>query len=82
MMTQERVKDLFEYDDGVLMWKEARGTRALKGAEAGGKDKDGFVAIQVDGKRCVRSRLVFLMFHGEYPDAAQCPGATRPDPRR
>ena len=66
IMTQERVKDLFEYDNGRLLWRETRGPTAMKGKSAGSTRPTGHRLV-VDGKEYLRARLIFLMFHGEIP---------------
>ena len=69
IMTQERVKDLFEYDNGVLRWRETRAANAQKGMVAGSRSVlTGRVGIKINKVAYQRGRLVYLMFHGDLPD--------------
>jgi hypothetical protein len=61
MITQHKVKDLFDYRDGKLFRK---GT----GKEAGSYDDKGYRRIQIDGKTYKTHRLVWLWHTGDMPD--------------
>lgn len=72
MITQEYLKELFTYDNGVLYWKVNRGRRAKAGSMAGhnnyNKKGDEYRwKINIDGKKYARYRLVYLMHHGYLP---------------
>jgi len=71
LLTQAKVKRLFEYRDGELYWKVDQSSKIKKGDKAGyftgrqmGKQK--FVGIK--GKGYPYGRIVFLMFHGYLPE--------------
>lgn len=63
-----RVRDLFDYRDGVLFWRENRGTRARKGAPAGCKHPGGAIAVVIDRRIYLRSRLTFAWHFGRWPE--------------
>lgn len=58
MTTQQRLKEIFSYDDGQLL---------RRGKAAGSINKRGYRAIYVDGKIYKAHRLVFLYHHGFLP---------------
>lgn len=66
-ITQEYLHELFNYKDGVLYWKVAR-QRIIVGDIAGTLRLDGYQYIGIDGKTYKRSRLVFCMHHGYFPE--------------
>lgn len=66
MITQERVKELFVYDNGKLFWLVNRG-KAKSGDQAGAFDGRYF-STTVDGKSIKTHRLIFLYHHGYLPE--------------
>ena len=69
MITQERLKELFDYQDGALIWKVKK-ARAKKGDIAGCDAlTKGIMYRQtkIDGKQYRVHCLVFLMHHGYLP---------------
>lgn len=67
MITQDRVRELFDYRDGVLIWK-VRLSNMVAGRVAGGVDGNGYTLIGVDGKRYRSHRLIWLYHHGYMPE--------------
>lgn len=69
-MTQEYIKELFEYKDGYLYWKIKRSSM-VKDNEPAGHDnfgkRSGYRVISVDGKNKQAHRLIFLYHHGFMP---------------
>lgn len=67
-LTQEIVKELFDYRDGALYWKvvEWRSTRKI-GDRAGSLKKHGYRQIGIRGKQYYEHRIIFLYFHGFMP---------------
>lgn len=65
-ITQDYVKQLLEYRDGVLYWKVSRG-KAKVGAKTGYLNQIGYFQTQVNGKLYLNHRLIFLMHHGYLP---------------
>ncbi len=70
MITQERLKELFDYDEttGELVWKVKRTGGVKAGDVAGYIKKDGYRNIQVDGKKYLAHRLIWLYVHGYTPE--------------
>ena len=68
MITQERVKELFDYEDGHLIWKEDRRANKIKGQRAGTTNKDRYVEIKIENKLYRAHRLIFLWHWGYLPD--------------
>lgn len=72
-LTQDKVKDLFEYRDGALFWKNrtvdslGRNIKYLNGRFAGSIDSSGYLQIKIDGKLHFNHRIIFLMFNGYVP---------------
>uniref|UniRef100_A0AAU8GJY0 HNH endonuclease motif-containing protein n=1 Tax=Salmonella phage PMBT31 TaxID=3153514 RepID=A0AAU8GJY0_9CAUD len=69
MITQELLKELFEYnpDTGDFIRKVSKG-RAKAGTIAGSPDKDGYIFIGINRKRYAAHRLAFLYMEGYIPD--------------
>ena len=67
VITQERLRYLFEYKDGALIWK--RDTINTKAGDiAGGLNKaSGYRSIGVDGVRYLLHRLIYLFHNNELP---------------
>jgi hypothetical protein len=68
MVTQDRLKELLEYDcgSGNLFWRESR-KRIVAGAVAGAVLKDGYVCIRLDGVRYIAQKLIWLYTTGAFP---------------
>ena len=67
MITQERLKELFEYRDGKLIWK-INNRRIKKGRELGCTGAQGYILGQVDKIQYRVHRLVFLYHFGYLPE--------------
>lgn len=70
MITQERVKELFRYDNGVLYWrKKGRGRKACLTAGARSGCGAVHIEIKIDGVKKIYKRysLVFLYHFGRMP---------------
>ena len=65
-LTQELVKELFEYKDGNLYWKIRR-SGIRKGYKAGTLRKDNYHSIGINNKIYLNHRLIFLYHHGYLP---------------
>lgn len=94
MLTQEEVRALFNYnpETGDLTWKVNRGrNRGLIGKKAGvinrsrkhGKTGSWRVSVQVEvnGKTCMASRLIFLYMTGKIPQIVDFKNADPTDLR-
>jgi hypothetical protein len=67
ILTQDYLKQLFDYKDGYLYWKVDRGNNRLIGKKAGVKTKTGYRKICVNSTRHPAHRLIFLYHHGYLP---------------
>lgn len=67
-ITQEFLKQMFYYKDGILYWKANRTGKAKKGTVAGSKHPSGYRQIKIYSQRCLIHRLIFLMHHGYLPE--------------
>ena len=79
MLTQEHIKELFEYDAGKLIWKKRPDThfatkRACKtwnsrfaGTTAGRHRPDGYCVTRVGQRIYKNHRIVFMLYHGYFP---------------
>jgi hypothetical protein len=79
MITQEMLRNLFDYDDGVLIWRDTGKGRNKK--VAGHIDHEGYVRIGINRKLYRRSRLVFLYFYGYLPETIDHINRIRTDDR-
>jgi hypothetical protein len=68
MLTQERVRQLFRYEDGKLIRRVRAANRTNAGDIAGCKGKQGYLVTCVDSKEYLNHRLVFLYHHGYVPE--------------
>jgi hypothetical protein len=66
-ITQDQVRDLFEYRDGELYWKINKG-RVKIGDKASAIDSHGYLRTSINGKLHKNHRIIFLMFNGYLPD--------------
>jgi hypothetical protein len=83
MITQERLKELFNLDPatGVLYWKEPTSPRINVGDVAGTASLDGYWQVGIDRKLYRRSRLVFLFVTGCLPEKVDHRNRVRDDDR-
>jgi hypothetical protein len=68
-MEQQKIREYFDYSDGVLYWK-IKTERCVKiGQPAGTLDKrTGYHRVRVDCKFQKAHRIIFLYHHGYLPD--------------
>lgn len=66
-ITQELLKELFEYRDGKLFWKTSRKNQIKINTEAGCVSTSGYCDIRVNNKLYRAHRLIFLMLKGYLP---------------
>lgn len=67
MVTQKRLKELFEHEAGNLIWK-IENPNAKRGYVAGCLDKRGYRFIRVDDKLYTAHRLVWFYHNGYFPE--------------
>jgi hypothetical protein len=69
-VTQSELKELFEYEDGNLIWKESRGC-VKAGTVAGTLHAKGYTQIRINGKIYRAHRLIWLYHKGSVDVALQ-----------
>lgn len=67
-MNKEMVRDLFEYRDDNLWWRERPANRVDMSKPAGYVRTDGRRHIQVKDKQYLAHRLIWLYAYGKFPD--------------
>ena len=68
MLTQEIVKDLFDYKDGALYWKVRAAKNVFAGDRAGFMQGNGYHGVVVNHKIHALHRVIFLHQHGFLPE--------------
>ena len=68
-LTQEEVKRIFKYDrkTGALVRRFSVG-KAVAGTHSTCKDRDGYIVIGINKKLYRAHRVVWLYFHGQWPN--------------
>lgn len=69
-MMQSKLKELFEYKEGVLYWKNKVWKTGLDrtGTIAGCKNGVGYGVVKINQKVWLIHRVIFLMHHGYLPE--------------
>ena len=67
-ITQDLVRELFDYRDGALYWKVIKSHRIKIGDLAGWDRKDRYQEISINCKIHEAHRLIFLYHHGYLPE--------------
>jgi hypothetical protein len=62
------VKDFFDYQDGRLFWRFSKGSRIKAGEEAGSVYRSGRRYVQIENKKYLTHRLIYLWHYGECPE--------------
>lgn len=62
--------DVFQYNDGNLLWKEKRRGSKI-GAVAGSFANNGYIQVMYDYKQNLAHRIVWQMFNGPIPEGMQ-----------
>jgi len=65
-LTQEYVKTLFDYKDGMLV-RKIRVSNAMEGQEIKCVTKDGYSKVSINHKDYLTHRIIFLWNHGYLP---------------
>jgi hypothetical protein len=70
MLTQERVKELFDYnpETGELVRKVSTSSNAKAGDVAGSPNNRGYLVTQINRERYLNHRLIWLHVHGFFPE--------------
>ena len=82
MLTQERVKELFEYDpDTGVMIRRIDWYKGKEGDVIGGRHNHGYLQTRVDGSTYLLHRLAFLYMEGTMPGEVDHVNGKRDDNR-
>ena len=73
--------EIFEYKDGVLFWKDARGKKMKAGSRAGCINNIGYRRVKVCKKDFFEHRIIFEMFNGYCPNIIDHVNGVRDDNR-
>ena len=68
IITQDYVKQLFEYRDGNLYWKNSPARNVRPGSIAGYMQSEGYRSVKINNKQFKAHRIIFLMFYGWLPE--------------
>ena len=68
MVTQERLKELFDYQDGNLVWKVARGNVKVGRIAGHLNESIGYFRLTLFKKAYMVHRLIFMYHHGYMPE--------------
>ncbi|MBJ9895227.1 HNH endonuclease signature motif containing protein [Burkholderia cenocepacia] len=68
-LTAQRLRELLNYDQatGQFRWREKASHRVEVGDVAGSPDRDGYLKIQIKGKKYLAHRLAWLFMTGAWP---------------
>ena len=69
ILTQERVREVLEYDPetGICRWLVTLSHRAMAGSVAGSITPKGYRAIYIDRRNCLLHRIIWLYVFGTAP---------------
>ena len=67
MITQDFLREIFDYKDGNLVWKINRTNGIKAGDIAGSKQKSGYIRVSIKDRPHSVHRLIFLWHHGYLP---------------
>ena len=68
---QDRLKELFFYQEGSLIRKIKTSNRTKVGDVVGSKGSHGYLATYVDGKKFLLHRLIWIYHNGDIPKGIQ-----------
>lgn len=64
---QAKLKELFDYQDGNLIWKKSTGHRCCIGKPAGNDHGNGYKRVTIENKPYFLHRLIWWYFNGKPP---------------
>ena len=65
-LTKEYLHQIFEYKDGGLFWKITK-KKIKAGSKVGALGSNGYLSTNIEKKRYLLHRLIFLFHHGHLP---------------
>ena len=81
MMTNEQVRELFDYRDGSLYWRKRVNSKVAAGSKAGTVNGQGYVVITLAGKKVQAHRLIWQWHGMELPEQIDHVSGDRADNR-
>jgi hypothetical protein len=66
-LTQDLLKELFDYKDGELYWKSKPANRVSIGDVAGSLSSNGYKQVYINGKPYYCHRIIFAMHNDYFP---------------
>ena len=63
-LTKDLLHELFDYNDGQLIWKVDRGTYKIKGRIINTKSSHGYIIVGINNRRYYVHRLIYMYFNG------------------
>lgn len=69
MLTQQEIKNLFDYQEGIIYWKVSRSGIKHDGNGAGCLHHNGYKVVCINGKSYRVHRLIWIMFNGDIPNS-------------
>lgn len=70
-ISSEILLNLFDYDNGVLIWKANTGKKNKIGTVAGCDKGNGYISVGIFGRRYLAHRIVWIMHNGAIPSGMQ-----------
>jgi hypothetical protein len=67
IITQEYLREIFDYKDGHLYWKKRTSIRITIGKKVGYLSKDGRIYTRINKKLVGLHRVIFAYHHGYFP---------------
>ncbi|CAB5187249.1 putative NHN endonuclease [uncultured Caudovirales phage] len=67
MLTYELAHHLFEFKDGILLWKNSK-HRNRNGKPCGSPSGNGYIKITIGEKQYLAHRIIYLMHHKHLPN--------------
>lgn len=67
-VTQEQLKELFEYKYGALFWKHDQVAQKIAGKIAGSESSSGYLVVGIDQKYYLLHRLIYCFHFGVLPE--------------
>ena len=67
-LAHDLVRELFDYEDGRLVWKTKPNRRIKVGDKAGRLKSTGYEVVTISGSVYMSHRIIFLWHHGYLPE--------------
>lgn len=78
-LKQQNVRFLFDYKDGILLWKNPSSSKVKVGQKAGYVGKDGYGVVKINNISYKLHKIVFLYHYGYIPECIDHINGNRSD---